>query len=102
MAGKARIGEGSEIPGDAASVFSEEESPKDFVLRRMEELRAQEKPVVFGRKQRKFLALVTRHVASVVEAEKRKKLGEQAEAAVEQRVFLLCGQGGSGKTIATL
>ena len=101
MAGSARIGEGSETPGDAAFVFSEEESPKDFVLRRMEELRAQEKPVVFGRKQRKFLALVTRHVASVVEAEKRKKLGEQAEAAVEQRVFLLCGQGGSGKTEVT-
>ena len=44
---------------------------------------------------------MTRHVAAVVEAERRKKLGEQAEAVVEQRVFLLCGQGGSGKTEVT-
>lgn len=88
-----RCGLGSSSPAAAEFMATGHDLlVRDYAARLLKELEARvDKPVVLGVEQRSFLAMVVEQLEDMVVA-------KQTGSTSKQRVFLLLGQGGSGKS----
>ena len=89
----ARVPGGVTIPEPAAFIDAGESlRPRDYAAMLMKQLAENEKKrVPLDREQKRFLARVVDHIEDIVKAKELKQKPKQ-------RVFLLLGQGGSGKS----
>ena len=91
-AGVVGLGDGECEPAEAYFALGADDTPRTYAERLVRELAEdKETPIVLGREQLAFLALVVNHM--------EEQLRRKAEGlGWTQRVFLLIGQGGSGKS----